>query len=576
MGALLIALTVVAFLHFSQPPPPEPPLRRFALAAEGEYDQGVAVSPDGRHIAYTKGVGQIAYTKGLGESAELWIWDLDSLTPRKIGTASGAAWPFWSPNSDFVAFRPLAQLELRKVSVHGGPTSTICSISSEFKGGTWSPDGSSIVFSSNAEGGFRLYEVPAQGGTAKLVLEAERSEPLAQWLPHFLPNEGGSRGLLFTKGPLLNSEIVVLDLESGRLDALARGSLPVYSPTGHIVYQSENALWALPFSAESLRKTGEPFAVSGSASAPSISRDGTLVYLSGTEAGLEQLTWRDRDGNELGTIGEPQPEILEPVLSPDSSQVVVRAHENDNADIWVHETARSLKRRLTFDPAAEFRPTWTPRGDKVSFSSTRDGRWNVFIKPADGRGEAESLLATPANEWGFEWSADGRYMVGAGGGKLWYLRADESASTFEKVMFLDEPFDAVSPDLSPDAKFLAYQSNESGRDEVYVELFPKGGARWQVSTNGGGQPRWRGDGKELFYVEGDTLIAVSVTTSPAFSVGAAKPLFQDGSAFEGRGQQYDVTPDGQRFVVVKTLIEANAGRAIHVVENWYEEFRDRE
>jgi len=396
-----------------------------------------------------------------------------------------------------------------------------------------------------------------------------------------LPNRGGKRGLLFSKGPptaptATNLEIVVLDLESGRQDALASGSLPVYSPTGHIVYENENALWALPFSAETLRATGEPFSVSGSGSLASVSRDGTLVYLHGDETGLQQLIWRDRAGRKLGTIGAPQPQIALPVLSPDGSQVVVQASENDNTDIWVHEVARGLKRRLTFDPADDTRPTWTPGGDKISFSSLRDGPSNVFIKPADGRGEAESLLATPAGEWGFEWSADGKYMAGSGGGNLWYLRAEESDNGYEKVMFLDTSFDAVGPDLSPDAKFLAYQSNESGRHEVYVQPFPDGGAKWQVSTNGGNGPRWRGDGKEMFYVEGGTLMAVSVTTSPTFSVGAAQPLFEDQTAFEGRGQLYDVTPDGQRFVVVETLGDADTGQAIHVVENWYEEFRDRE
>ena len=569
----MIAFLATAWVHFGQTPPeaPETPLRRFALAVEGAPVGEVAISPDGRHIAYTT---------GRGPSGELWIWDLDRLTPRKIETARAAVFPFWSPNSDFVAFRPLGlgQPELKKVSVHGGPASTICSTPPGFAGGTWSPDGSSIVFSSRGEGGFyRLYEVPAQGGTAKPLFEAEEPEQqLAHWLPHFLPNQGGSRGLLFARGSPGNSEIVLLDLESGRQDALARGDWPVYSPTGHIVYQSENALWALPFSAETLRASGELFPVSGSGSLASVSRDGTLVYLPGDKTGLQQLIWRDREGQKLGTIGAPQPLILMPVLSPDGSQVVVQARENDSLDIWVHEVARGLKRRLTFDPANENRPTWTPRGDKISFSSERDGSQDVFIKPADGSGEAEPLLANPEGEYGYEWSADGKYLVGSGEGKLWYLRAEEGASTFEKVMFLDTPFDALSPELSPDARFVAYESNESDRYEVYVQPFPDGGAKWQVSTNGGSQPRWHGDGKEIFYVEGDTLMAVSVATSPVFSPGAAQPLFEDETAFASRGQQYDVTPDGQRFVVIETLGDAGAGQAIHVVQNWFEEFRGRE
>jgi len=570
--AILIALVFAFAPLFSPPPVAEKILRRFALAVEGAQVRGMAISPDGRHIVYGTNAGQ---------SSELWIWDLDRLQPRKIETAIDAVriLPFWFPNSDFVAFQSGGPTRLNKVSVHGGSASVICLAPPDLFGGTSSPDGSSIVFSARMEGhgAHRLYEVSAQGQTAKPLFEPEESEQqLHQVFPHFLPNQGGKRGLLFAKGPApANTEIVVLDLESGSQDALAPGSRPVYSPTGHIVYESANALWALPFSVETLRATGEPFPVSGSGSLASVSRDGTLVYLHGDETGLQQLIWRDRAGRKLGTIGAPQPEIELPVLSPDGSQVVVQALENDNTDIWVHETARGLKRRLTFDPEDGFRPTWTPSGDKISFSSVRDGSMDVFIQPADGSGEAESLLATPGGEWGFDWSADGKYLVGSGEGKLWYLRAEEGGNGYQQVMFLETSFSAVGPDLSPDAKFLAYQSNESGRYEVYVQPFPDGGAKRQVSTKGGSQPRWRGDGKEIFYVEGATLMAVSVTTSPAFSIGAAQPLFEDGPAFEGRGQQYDVTLDGQRFVVVETLGDGDAGAAIHVVQNWYEEFRDR-
>ena len=205
-------------------------------------------------------------------------------------------------------FQTFPEWELKKVSVYGGPASTICSISENFFGGTWSPDGNSIVFSSRSAGSgvYGLYEVPAQGGTAKPLFEAEESEQqLAHWLPHFLPNQGGNRGLLFTRGPRDNPEIVVLDLESGRQDVLAVGSQPVYSPTGHIVYASEGALWAVPFSAETLRATGEPFPVTGTASLPSVSRDGILVYLHGDDTDLKQLIWRDRAGKKLGTIGAP-------------------------------------------------------------------------------------------------------------------------------------------------------------------------------------------------------------------------------------------------------------------------------
>ena len=264
-----------------------------------------------------------------------------------------------------------------------------------------------------------------------------------------------------------------------------------------------------------------------------------------------------------------------PVLSPDGSRVVVLALESEDLDIWIHDVARSLKTRLSFDPEYVDRPTWTAKGDKITFSSRRNGNADIFVKSADGSGEAELLLATPSGEFGFGWSSDGKYLVGSGDRDIWYMQAREGASGYEKVMFLDTPFDEVSPDLSTDGKFLAYETDESGQFEVYVQAFPEGGDKRQVSTNGGHQPRWSGDGKEIFHVQEDTLVAVSVTTSPAFSVGTATRLFEGYGAFDRRGQEYDVAPDEQRFVMVETL-EDPPPPLIRVVQNWYEEFRDRE
>ena len=244
-----------------------------------------------------------------------------------------------------------------------------------------------------------------------------------------------------------------------------------------------------------------------------------------------QLIWRDRAGRKLETIGQPQERIQMPDLSADAGRVTVQAWEdnNQNPDIWVHDVARGFKSRITFHPALDERPVWGPNGDKITFSSFRNGNSDIFVKSADGTGDAEELLATPSFEAPFDWSPDGKYLIydkaggwpnrsaaltrsreerrGSSRMNIWYLRPKEGAGGYEEVPFVNTAFDELAPDLSPDGRFLAYESDESGRYEVYVRPFPEGGGREQVSTKGGRQPRWRGDGKELFYGEGDTLMA---------------------------------------------------------------------
>ncbi len=570
LSALLsLAVVLLVLQGLRGPAPPEAgPLRRFALSVGDDPIASMKISPDGRHIAYVTRVGG---------ATELWIWDLDRNAPRRIEAAVGANQPFWSPGSDFVAFGQSS--ELKKVSVDGGPATTLCSVAGVVYGGVWSPDGKTIIFTLRASGGSdRLYEMPAQGGTPKLLFEPEGPEQDKVFVfPNFLPTEGGRRGLLFAVGTTPDeAQIVVLDLETGRRDVLIAGTRPFYSPTGHIVYEMRPRLWAVPFSIESLTTAGEPFPIEEHAAAlPSVALDGDLVYIRGASIDLKQLTWRDRDGGKLGVIGPPQQGVGMPVLSPDGSRVVVRAFENDNFDIFVHEVARSLKRRITFDSAEDDRPAWTHDGERVIYSSPFDGNVDVFTRSADGSGEVAELLASPENEYLYEWSSDGKYAVGTSRGRLWYFRATEAGNEHERTFFLEGEFDATSPDLSPDARFLAYESNESGRYEVHVQPFPEGGSITRISTNGGSQPRWSRDGKEIFYVEGDTLMAVPVNLSSSFSAGKPQRLFDGGGVFRGRGQRYDVAPDGRRFVVAE-LVEAAPESTVHVVLNWFEEFRDRD
>jgi dipeptidyl aminopeptidase/acylaminoacyl peptidase len=343
------------------------------------------------------------------------------------------------------------------------------------------------------------------------------------------------------------------------------------------VYQSEVGLWALPFSLETLAATGEPFPIKENASYPSVAGDGTLLYRE-EEPVLQQLVWRDRGGKKVGVIGRPQRVIRHPALSPDGSRVAVRALENENYDIWIHDVAQPLKIRLSFHPANEQRPAWTSSGDKIAFSSDRNGNHDIFIKSADASGEAELLMATPVAEFDTDWSMDGQYVVGDDmDGDIWYVRAKEGATGYQKETFHGTQFREIAPKLSPNGIFLAYESDESGQQEVYVRPFPEGNGKWPVSTRGGRSARWRQDGSELFYLEGDSLMAVSVATSPTFSKGRATRLFDllDTAGVDHPGHTYDVSADGQRFVFVESL-EESPPPLIRVVQNWYEEFRDRE
>ena len=577
LAVTAIALLAVAFLYFRQTPP-EAPLRRFAFrppvaVGTSQFNTSVVISPNGKHIVFT----------AAGAEGKLWIQDLDQREPRAIEGTEGALGPFWSPGSDFIGFA--AGGEIKKVSSQGGLPIRVCRIpGTPFFGGAWSPDGEVIVFGFGNPSGF--YEVPARGGTPNLLISSRSEGPtgaIAQ--PHFLPSEAGGRVLVVTFNPVGTPAMMLWDLETGRRELLGAGAVPFYSPSGHLVYQpsrSTHELWALPFSLDTLKAGGEAFPISESSRSPTVAADGTLVYLDGSGAAQQQLVWLDRDGNKTGEIGEAQEDSVDPALSPDGRLVAVAATESSNVDVWVWNIARAVKTRLSTFPETEYRTVWSPSGEEVAFSSARAGNWDILLRQADGSGEAKVLLATPHPEWVSDWSRDGRYILyelvdPETGRDLWYLEHKEDGSGWEPHPFLRTPFNETVPKFSPNGRYVAYSSNESGQYEVYVRPFPEGGRKTTLSRRGGQQPRWSRDGTELFYVEGSTLVAVSVPTGPTFSAGSMTRLFEHPSLTRSFYPQYDVSPDGQRFVLVGTVeAEDHKPPSIHVVQNWYEEFRGRE
>ena len=494
---------------------------------------------------------------------------------------------FWSPDSRYIGFA--AGGNLRKIAIAGGPAVTVCPLpGSLFAGGSWSPDGETIVFSSGSAPP-ALYEVPTQGGEPRLLFDRVDGEKgPGNHRPHFLPAKAAARSLLLTIGNRIAADIYLKNLETGALVKLAEGVRSIFSPSGHVVYQTameRGGLWALPFSLETLEVTGAAFSVATGVGDPSIGTDGTLVTVSLSGAqGSRRLVWRDRKGIKLGEIGQPQPGIDSPALSPDGRRVAVTGTDDESGqrDIWLHQVDRAIKQRLTFHAVEDNYPSWSPDGERIMFLSTRGGSEDLFERTADGSGEAGNLLGSPAREMFADWSPDGRTLIynviaAETGYDLWLLIPGADGEPAVPKPFLATPFAEHSPQISPDGRFVAYVTHESGNDQVLVREFPGGGGRWQVSTAGGVQPRWSHDGKELFYAEGNSLMAVAVSSSPTFSVGKAQRLFDDSNLGIG-AWDYDVSSDG-RFVMVEDIVEEGEGRrkpAIHVTENWYEEFRDRD
>ena len=386
------------------------------------------------------------------------------------------------------------------------------------------------------------------------------------------------------------SRIWVLDLEKGERREIGPGSAPVYSPDGYLIHGSgdtgEPGLLALPFSRASLEPTGEAFPIARGGQSASVARDGTLVYLDGSRAQVQTLVWRDRAGEVLETSGQPQQDLDRPALAPDGRRIAVASRESGVSDIWIHDLIRSTKTRLTFDEGAERNPTWSPSGQEVAYWSQDDEGHRLMSTSADGTGEPVVLVESANILNAPDWSRDGRYLLyyeinPETRTDIRYIELGADGTAGEPVTFLDSSATERDPKLSPDGSFLAYSSDESGRDEIYVRPFPNGAGKWQVSVNGGRYPRWSRVENELYYLEPGiiTLMAIPVSTEQGFTLGQPQVLFEDRSlTIGGPGPRYDVSANGQRFVTIAPVEdnEESAPPAIRVVENWYEEFLDRQ
>ncbi len=537
-------------------------VQKFTIAPEGGADSPV-ISPAGTHIVYRS---------GRTNAARLWIQALDQFEPQQIAGSEGAEFPFWSPDSRHIAFA--AGGRLWRVPLSGGPPATICLLPGRYLGGAWHPSGDSILFSVDPKG---FYEVSAKGGTPSLILEVDQARWRHIEMPSYLPAPHTDL-LLYTAQTRDRTHVTVLrSLKSGRDEIVAPNGGGGYSPSGHVLYSHERLLWAVPISAVSMKATGSPFPVGANPLIPSsISLDGTLVYATRGEGRLVML---DRSGARLRTIWDRIPHCGSVLLSPDGTRAAIHAFDGRTTQVWLADLERSTRAPFTSGEELEGFPIWHPSGESIAFRSKRLGEWNILVKPADGSGDAAPIATPPVDGIPEDWSPDGNTLLyrvydRQRGGNLWYLEKNQSGA-FEPAPFLQTPSGETQGRFSPDGRFVAYVSNESGRPEIYVTPFPKGGGRYPVSLSGGAMPRWRRDGKELFYIAPDgQLMAAPVKTQPQFSSGRPKALFVVSGLVSDAtiGQGFDVSADGNRFLAPEY---PDAAAKIRVVRNWFKEFRDR-
>jgi len=571
--AVGFAFAVGSYIEHAPKPAPavvseiSPPANtNFAVGGNGA--DAPALSPDGERLAFA--------ATGTDGKQRLWVRPLDSATAQPLEGTDGATFPFWSPDGHYLGF--FANGKLNRIDASGGPPLALAD-ASHGRGGTWSSDGT-ILFSP----GFNspLFRVPASGGTPQPVtkLNASLQETMHRW-PQFLPD--GKHFLFYARGDSSqNSATYATSLDGGEPKLLVRGdSSAVYAPPGYLLFIRQGTLMAQRFDAGSLRLTGEAMPLAERVDVNAIwqgiftvSQNGILAYEMGSGPVNTQLLWYDRSGKQIGQTGTPG-DYEEVNLSPGGSNLAVTAAEpvTQNDDIWVYDLARGIKTRLTFSADINVAPSWSPDGRAVAFMSERTGMYHLYEKAADGTGKTTPLLIGDANETNPSFSSDGRYLIfvrtavqTGSHGEIWALPLFGGRKEFPVVQ---SQFDLDLPVLSPDGKWLAYISAESGQDQVYAVPFPHGSGRVQVSINGGFLPRWRHDGKELFYLSPDKKImsAEIAEQGSTLVIGKVQSLFTANPVFSGI-RVYDVTSDGKKFVIVGRSAQQAPEPPLTLVTNW--------
>jgi Tol biopolymer transport system component len=534
---------------------------------------GLALSPDGRKLAFTaqNPEGQVM----------LWVRSLDGLTSQPLTGTEGAFYPFWSPDSDALGF--FAGGALKRIDVAGGSPVTLCETprpSILAAGGAWSRDGV-ILF---AQATAAIYRVPAVGGTPTPATALDQQAGETQhWAPFFLP--GGRHFLFFAVGsrnggPDDPNGVYVGTLDTSERRLVMSGGTNAKFANGYLIFPRDRTLMAQLFDTSRFELLGDAIPIadqislgglSGRTGAFSVSESGVLAYQAAAEEIRSQLTWFDRSGNLTSTLGAPA-DYGDVELSPDRKQAAVSVLDpaKRTRDIYLFDVVRGVRTRFTFDPADEQSSIWSPDGTRILFNGRPKGYFDLYEKDAGGIAGEQVILADTHNKAPLSWSPDGRsilYSTGVfivGNSDLWLMSMGDR---HESTPFLRTPFNESDGRFSPDGRWVAYVSNETGAAEVYVTRFPGPSGKWPVSSGGGSYPRWRADGRELYFVSRDnTLMAATVNgQGQDFVVGTLRALF---NLRPNAGRDpYDVSADGERFLV-NTVVETAPPPPITLVVNW--------
>ena len=561
------------------------PLPEGAVAA-ASFNKRVAISPDGTRVVFNFNNSRLS---GAPLTENLYLHSLRDLDPKALPIAGGAA--FFSPDGRWIGFLTGApgNLQVRKMPLDGGAPVTVCAVEN-FIGATWPAD-DTIYFVPVVPGG--LARVAAAGGQPKEVAKIDLAKGERQHrYPCALP---GAKAILLTLGTadaetFDDAHIAVLNIQTGQVKTLVEGGThPRYSPSGHLLYARDAKIFATPFDAERLKTTGQAFPVlegvlmsrnSGLANYD-VSASGDLVYIPGVEdKGERTLVWMDRDGRAEPFKLPPKP-YLHPRISPDMRQLAIEV-EGPNHNFYVYDFAREVLSQMTTDGVSHW-PVWSPDGSQLVYRSGRMGAFKMWQIPADRSRAAAQLPGVGLSQSAESWSPDGHALaytaITAEAGA--HIMVESLEGDHESHPFVDIKAAAGSPKFSPDGRWLAYCSNESKRPQVYVQAFPGPGPKIQVSSDGGTDPVWKRSGGELYFRNGDKMMAVQVSTAPTFAAGHPRTLWE-GHYSHGMStscgppgatsSNYDVTADGQRFLMIKDEAPDTAvSKQIVVVLGWADE-----
>jgi Tol biopolymer transport system component len=531
----------------------------------------ISISPDGTTLAYVA-----ARSDGV---VSLFVRPIDSVTAQPLPGTEGALLPFWSPDSHYIGYGDPQRRKLKKVSVRGGPPQDVCDVpysGNAVPTGTW--NSSDVIVFSNGDANQPLYRVAASGGTPAQITTPDKAlQEIGHSWPWFLPDGRHYLYMVRSSNPE-NSGIYVGSLDSvSRTRLVSAASMPAFAPPGFLLFHREGTLFAQRFDDRSLGLSGEPILIAenvvsnptnGRASF-AVSSNGTLIYRSGrTDL---PLTWVDRTGKTQNVAAEPG-NYANPALSPDEKRVAVTRLAGSDGDILIMDLVHGATTPFTSSLSLNTMALWSPDGKIVTFASDRGGTSNLYRKQFEGSADEELLLKTDHSKVPEDWSSDARYLLYGDrtptrSSDIWVLPMDGEHKPF---VFLQRRSSDPVARFSPDTHWVLYQSNESGREEVYVRSFPTPGERFQISNGGGVMPKWRSDGKEIFYINGNGLMAVDVMRAErnkTFTAGPPRLLFQ--ATFSTTPYPYDVSRDGQRFII--NGIPNSTGVAsipITVVLNW--------